>query len=279
MSLYGIDVSDWQPNIDWSAVRGAGYDIAIFKASESVGNVQSTLDYNRDATSNWPYVGIYHFARPESNRVLIEARHFCDVVGSLRPNEFPVLDIETSSPSNWPDFIMTFCAEVEGMLGKTPVVYMSESPARSMPEHCARYPLWVAGYVSYDPVWEDWEVGPWSTPAMWQYTSSGRVPGVSGNVDCNVAPDDFALRIGLATEPQPTPTPAPIPEPIQRGDNMFTFWNDGKLYTVTLTENGWLRSQPMDEPLARAVAASKIPGYTPSDEDARYMLGLREAKA
>jgi hypothetical protein len=92
-----------------------------------------------------------------------------------------------------------------------PVVYMSESPAKSMPAECAVWPLWVAGYVDAAPSdWEDWRVGPWERPAIWQYSSSGNVPGISGRCDVNVAPDDLRARIGLAGVSLP-PEPAPQP--------------------------------------------------------------------
>jgi GH25 family lysozyme M1 (1,4-beta-N-acetylmuramidase) len=129
------------------------------------------------------------------------------VVGELAAQEFAVLDIEYNSSyftlpqSQWGDFILQFCERVEERIGGPVAVYISESPAKSMPDDCALYPLWVAGYVSNPPSdWEDWPVGPWPAPAIWQYSSDGVIDGIDGRCDVNIAPDDLAARLGLQTE-------------------------------------------------------------------------------
>jgi hypothetical protein len=119
---------------------------------------------------------------------------------------------------SWPAFIGAWCPKVRDALGVAPTVYMSESPARSMPGSVAEWPLWVAGYVSSTPTrWEDWRVGPWSSPAMWQFSSSGVVPGVDGRCDVNIAPDDLRARLGLS-DPQPPEDDLADPEVLKRLD-------------------------------------------------------------
>lgn len=211
--LRGVDCSDWQGAVDWRAVAGWA-QFGVTKATEGTGNVQDTFDSNRQgmAEAGLGPVGLYHFARPETANPVGQADHFIGVVGSLGPDEFAVLDIETGGVGSWPGFITAFCERVEGALGRPPVVYMSESPAKSMPAECAAYPLWVAGYVNNEPTeWQDWQVGPWERPAIWQYSSSGTVPGISGRCDVNVAPDDLRARIGLGgVSLSPSPTPEPL---------------------------------------------------------------------
>lgn len=204
--LHGIDVSDWQAAIDWPAVvadlrdrSGGRQPFGVTKATEGVGNVQDTLAANRAemAAAGMGPVGLYHFAQPGDGRPVAEADHFCDVVGTIGPDEFAVLDIEVGQGSDWPAFIAAWCGRVRDRLAVVPVVYMSESPAKAMPESCSAFPLWVAGYVSRQPdEWEDWRVGPWERPIAWQWTSSGVVAGYGGRVDLNVAPDDLRARIG-----------------------------------------------------------------------------------
>jgi lysozyme len=212
VSLYGVDVSDWQGSIDWPAVASWAR-FGVCKATEGTGNVQTTFEANRRgmAAAGMGPVGLYHFARPENNAPLTQAVHFCDVVRQLGRDEFVVLDVETGDVGYWPEFIDAWCREVARRLGGPIVVYMSESPAKSMPAECAAWPLWVAGYVNNaQNEWEDWRVGPWATPAIWQYSSSGNVPGVDGRCDVNVAPDDLRARIGLAgVSLPPSPPPAP----------------------------------------------------------------------
>lgn len=214
--LRGVDVSDYQPGIDWPAVVAAGWTFAVIKATEGTGNVQSTFATNRDQAhaAGINPLGIYHFARPENANPEAQADHFANVVLPLRPDEFVVLDIETRSTSTWPDFIARWIARLG--LPVPVVVYMSESPAKSMPASCAEHPLWVAGYQRSAPTaWEDWRVGPWSSPVMWQWSSSESVPGI-GAVDTNVAPDDLRARLGLTSHPTPVP-------PTEGDPRMLTF--------------------------------------------------------
>jgi GH25 family lysozyme M1 (1,4-beta-N-acetylmuramidase) len=200
--IRGIDVSDWKPDIDWSAVAGAGYSFAIIKATQGTRNVQGTFaPYRQQAPAGGlGPIGLYHFA--QDGDPAAQADHFCTTVGGLGPDEFAVLDIEANADyftlplSSWPAFIIAWCERVEAQLGGPVVVYMSESPAKSMPSAVGRWPLWVAGYQTRTPTeWEDWQVGPWS-PAIWQWTDVANVPGV-GSCDANVAPDDLRSRLGF----------------------------------------------------------------------------------
>jgi GH25 family lysozyme M1 (1,4-beta-N-acetylmuramidase) len=58
--------------------------------------------------------------------------------------------------------------------------YMSASVTFGSWPKCGRRPLWVAGYgFTSVPA-----VGPsWSAPVLWQYTSTGHLPGYGGNLD------------------------------------------------------------------------------------------------
>lgn len=215
----GVDVSDWQEYVRWDDVAAAGYEIGICKATEGTYNHQSTFATNRaNARAAGLTVGMYHFAQPGKSAAATEAEYFCGVVGTVGARELVVLDIETGNTAQWPAWIYTFCSITRDNLGVTPLVYMSESPAKSMPAAVAEWPLWVAGYQSTQPVvWEDWQVGPWDSPVMWQWTSDGSVPGINGRCDLNIAPDDFYARIGLDAPPAPIPIPPP---PFTLGDTM-----------------------------------------------------------
>lgn len=219
-----MDVYDGTGNVDWSALHSAGYTFAIIKATEGTGNVQDTFLANR---RNAPAAGIsplglYHFARPENGNPEAQADHFCDVVGTVNPDEFVALDIETGEESTWPDFIQRWFARVLERLGEVPTcLYMSDDPASRMPASIGRWPLWVAGYgantgqppnwgAGYEDQYSDgsfehsWPTGPWSTWSVWQFTSKGSVPGIAGDADLNLAPDDLWARLG--TQP-----PAVVP--------------------------------------------------------------------
>jgi lysozyme len=79
-------------------------------------------------------------------------------------------------------WIGQFLAEIQKVSGKTPVIY-TESDFWSM---CtgnsgafSSYPLWLADYGTASPP----AMAGWSSPAFWQYTSAGTVPGLTGTVD------------------------------------------------------------------------------------------------
>ena len=62
-TLYeGIDVSSWQQNIDFAAVRNAGIEIVYMKSSEGSSYIDSYFETNyRNAKANGLKVGFYHF--------------------------------------------------------------------------------------------------------------------------------------------------------------------------------------------------------------------------
>ena len=104
-----------------------------------------------------------------------------------------------------------------------PLIYMSESVTKAHDWSAvvkAGYELWVAKYrdniadYNYDmssagtkPV-----VKYWSSYTMWQWTSSGRLDGYSGNLDCNEFYGSKADWDKFAGTSSSTPAPAPTPE-------------------------------------------------------------------
>ena len=213
----GIDVSRFQGTIDWPRVatsgirfafvqasRGNGFDCAV--ASEHCGP-DPYFEFNRaGARANLVRVGAYHRAFA-SGRTLAEARAdatleadlFIAQVGRLNRGELvPVLDVETPfvglNPKRLTAWIRRWVKRVRKRLGRKPMIYTNASSwART--KHTrefarARYPLWVAHWKVRKPrvPARNWAGRGW---AVWQWTSSGKVPGISGRVDLN------RLRVGL----------------------------------------------------------------------------------
>lgn len=124
--------------------------------------------------------------------------------------------------------------------GRSLSAHVASTMARSLAgTSCGQFPLWDAGYgpnTGAPPKWgtgfepgyhgpfeHSWNVGPWSTWTIWQYSSVGRVPGIGGgraNVDVNLAPDDLRSRLGFQDSPAPPPTP---PQPQQEDDMVSIF--------------------------------------------------------
>ena len=208
-SVSGIDVSGWQhpgysgydrpgwvcdcDSIDWGRVAGAGHQFAIIKATEATDYVNPYFDSDtRQARANGLVVGAYHYARPAlpMSTANQQARHYVRITGKQRAFRTlpPVLDIETTgglTPDQVAVWSQRWLDEVQALTGRTPMIYSYDSFLKTSLgriEHFAGYPLWLARYRTTPP--PDLP-GAWSKWDLWQHTSKGAVPGITGNVDLN----------------------------------------------------------------------------------------------
>lgn len=181
----GIDVSHWQGAIDWRAVRGGGVDFAFIKATE--GATYADPEFAR----NWAGAGdagvmrgAYHYFRPNVDAAK-QAENFLRVA-RIGPNDLPaVLDVETSDGVAGDALlraVRVWLDAVERATGKRPIVYTyPDFWNRYAAGSPGDYPLWIAAYSRAQP---QLPIG-WSSWTFWQYTSTGRVPGIDGDVDQN----------------------------------------------------------------------------------------------
>jgi GH25 family lysozyme M1 (1,4-beta-N-acetylmuramidase) len=205
----GVDVSRFQGAIDWPTVANSGIRFAIVQASRGSGadctvkpaqcGPDPYFAANRLAAETAGIrVGAYHRAFASGGTAadaradaLAEANLFVTQVGSLQHGELiPVLDAETPftgmTSASLRTWIRVFVKRVTRKLGRKPMIYTnasSWSATGNTTEFArAKYPLWVA----------EWGVSRPTVPAnnwagrgywVWQYTSSGSVPGISGRVD------------------------------------------------------------------------------------------------
>ena len=207
----GVDVSSWQhPDgepIDWNAVRNAGIRFAIIKATEGTSYTNPYFAGDRaDAAAAGLGVGAYHYARPALpiSTAVDQARHFLAATGQTRtPGHLaPVLDIEVTGGLDakaLADWTRAFLEEVETQTGRTPIIYTYRSfwtDQMGNTKEFAQYPFWFAIYNNQST--PGWLPGGWSNWAIWQYTSSGTVAGIRGDVDMNVVCCTEAALTALA---------------------------------------------------------------------------------
>ena len=228
MSLNGIDTSKWQAGLPDATINA---DFIIFKATEGVGYVDPDCAPSyAEAKQAGKLLGVYHFARPDLNDAISEANFFVDNVLGYIGEAVLWLDWETEPKDNvaW---AKQWLDQVFARTGVHPMIYMSLSTVN---EHdwssvSVDYALWVARYwdmapdVNYDMT----NAGPapdanWANGyAMWQWTSTGRLDGYGGNLDCSIFYGDrygweaFArARVNTPTPPtEPTPPTVPTPDP------------------------------------------------------------------
>ena len=199
--IEGIDVSHWQGTIDWTAVAGAGERFAFMKATDGQVDasgamfVDSTYAANRAAaTTNGLRIGAYHFARPDvtPGDAVAEADHFIDVASPAAGDLLPVLDLEQTgglTPAALQRWVEAFLGEVYARTGVRGIIYVSpafwsnklnNTPALANEGYRV---LWIAHWTTASqptvPA-ANWGGNGWT---FWQYTSSGSVPGIGGNVD------------------------------------------------------------------------------------------------
>lgn len=219
--LKGIDISMWQGDIDLRKMSEQ-VDFIIIKSSEGVGYIDPKFDRNRlEARKLGLLRGYYHFARPDlGNSATDEANWFCTVLGDLQEGEILVLDYEPSwnvSSESQVRWCKTFLEAIENRLGYKAMIYLNGNQNRTMdwnPIVANGNGLWLATYPYGEPDLKNPPATDWPFIAIWQYTSSGRLDGYSGNLDLNVFYGDKRqyLKYGYKGI-DGTPTPDPIPEP------------------------------------------------------------------
>ena len=187
---WGVDTSNNNGTVSWPKVRRAGASFACVKASEGQDYIDPTFNRAqlRRITKAHLVPCVYHFLRPRPGRVgAKEAAWFTQVVGQAGYGKGflpPVLDVEATelSPAATCRYVGSFLRLVRKNLGVKAIVYTYPSFAHENFAGCSwlgNYRLWIAHYgVSHPDV-----PSPWSKQLMWQYTSSGRVAGVTGAVD------------------------------------------------------------------------------------------------
>lgn len=221
MTLNGIDISNWQRGIDLSKVP---CDFVIAKATEGIGYVDKSCDgFIQQALKLGKKIGFYHFARPTANNDPIrEADYFFNNCKGYFGKGIPILDWEAENKQNV-SYAKKWLDRVYQLSGVKPVIYMSESVINSYDWSSvanADYGLWVAKYRDNNPDYNYNMANAGSRPrvkwwefyCMWQWTSSGRLNGYNGNLDCNVFYGDgttWNAYVGKSTstvKPQPNPT-------------------------------------------------------------------------
>ena len=236
MSIKGLDVSRFQGEVDWERVKAAGYQFAMLRA----GYGDSTVDeqFRRNASEcnriGLP-VGAYWFCYAATAENAAQEADSCIRTVSEYRLDYPVCyDIEQASadyiekqgvsftPALARELVKSFCNRVESK-GYFAMFYSNQSffNAYLGTALAKRYAFW---YARYTDTFDGTDCG------IWQYTSTGRVPGISGNVDLDLAYVDYPSvirRAGLnhlsgtaPVPPAPSPAPQYITYVIQPGDTL-----------------------------------------------------------
>lgn len=189
----GVDVSEFQGIIDWPAVARAGYGRAVIRATYGGTVVDALFARNWAAAKKAGCtVRPYHFGVPAVGDAARQAS-FCwaqvQRAGGLKPNDgAPVLDLEVADAlddaalATW---ATTFCEALDARIGNA----SQRTSVYSYVAFIAEYPqtfaalsdraLWIADIGVEAPP----DVGPYTHWEGWQYSDTGRVPGIATVVD------------------------------------------------------------------------------------------------
>jgi lysozyme len=181
--VHGIDLSHYQGEVFWETVgQNTKTAYVYLKATEGGDRIDERYEKNIDLAHRYGLkVGSYHFFRPKSP-LHLQLQNF---MTQCRPGEqdlIPMIDIETTGglPTDvFCDSLITFLAMVEKAYRQQPLIYTYRNfYNKHLLGKLDDYKLMIAMYTPEEPVLADGR-----DITMWQYTSKGRIVGVSGYVD------------------------------------------------------------------------------------------------
>ena len=190
----GIDVSKWNGNIDWTAVRNSGVSYVIIRCGyrgSTGGSLIEDPTYRKNikgAKAAGLQVGVYFFTQAINEVEAVEEASMVLNLISGQGVTLPVyLDVEASGgradgigKDMRTQVCKAFCQTIQNS-GYKAGVYANKTWFTSYINTASltNYKIWLAQYAA-TPTYTATRYD------MWQYSSKGSVAGISGNVDMNI---------------------------------------------------------------------------------------------
>lgn len=202
-SIFGIDVSKHQGEIDWQKVKDAGVQYVILRVGYrgyDTGAIKLDEFFEQNiqgASAVGLPIGVYFFSQAANvAEAEEEAAFVLDAISNYQitwPVVFDMEEIEAASyrtqhlaPGQVTDIAIAFCEKIKAA-GHKPMIYGNVSWFLSLTElsRLNSYDKWFAQYRSL----------PWYPYSftMWQYSHTGKIDGIVGEVDMNLSFVDYAL--------------------------------------------------------------------------------------
>ncbi|AUS70764.1 GH25 family lysozyme [Lactiplantibacillus plantarum] len=248
MSLNGIDVASYQAGMNVGEVAG---DFVLVKATEGIDYTNPEFNgHAKQTLSAGKKLGVYHFIRNDSD-IKQQADYFLTVVKPFIGKAMLVLDFENTTGSTiqnqagvglakqWLDYVYQ-------QTGVRPVLYTGINCENSLDWSSvvnANYGLWIAQYNNYNVVngYQPRDLygslKHWKTAVMFQYTSTGRLPGWNGNLDFDVFYGDKSAwdKYAKATKATKAVKPKPAAPKWVKEKKTYTLKTAVKLRTAPST--------------------------------------------
>ena len=191
MNKNGIDISEYQGEIDFNKLKG-NIDFAIVRTS--IGNFREDRKYKQNINGlesiGVPY-GVYHYSyATNENEAKEEALKFINIIRNYKPLYPVVLDLESNSvnknvsKSELNLIAQAFCEALEEA-GYYAMIYSNKNFLENVLNESIldKYDRWLAQWGD-EPTYN-------KSFGIWQYTSTGNVSGIKGNVDKDIAYKDY----------------------------------------------------------------------------------------
>ncbi|RYF85758.1 MAG: glycoside hydrolase family 25 protein, partial [Chitinophagaceae bacterium] len=183
--VHGIDVSYYQGKINWKKVKQHKAAFAFIRATQGKNKTDTHFARNwKSARKAGIIRGAYHFFTPSLDATA-QADNFIKRVTLESGDLPPVLDVERTegqSADKIREGVSIWLEAAEEEYGLTPILYTNyRFYQRYLEGHFDRYPVWIAHYTKNSPA-----IAHESGWTFWQHSETGKVPGISKNVDMNV---------------------------------------------------------------------------------------------
>lgn len=194
-TLKGIDVSKHNGKIDWAKVKSAGIDFAMLRSGYGSKTVDPTFAFNaKQCNSIGIPIGIYWFSYAYTvDMAKSEALKCIEIIKQLKI-DFPVaFDFEGDSLkyaekqgvklsySLISQMANVFLQTIKAA-GYKPILYSNRSMLKAHFAQVKDFEVWYANPSLTKP---DQDC------SIWQYSFSGKVNGIKGNVDLNYSYIDY----------------------------------------------------------------------------------------
>lgn len=197
--MRGIDVSSYQGDIDWKKAKADGVEFAILKVIRKDLNPDTMFEknYRECEKAAMNIIGVYNYSYATTvEKAKIDARRVLQILGDRRPMVW--LDIEDDCQKGLGyrllDIILAYKKIIEDS-GRQFGVYTGLSfyntYLKSYSSKMIGIPFWIARYPSKSETTIKAPVNILKKPAIdnilfgWQYSSTCKINGISGNVDAN----------------------------------------------------------------------------------------------
>ena len=187
--VFGVDVSNYQGDIDWQKLEEQGVRFAFVKATEGSGHTDESIRRNMErAAETGIEISAYHFFSFDSAGET-QADNFIAAVDRDEITLPPVVDIEyygdkrrnKPTKSETEAILRPLLERLEEYYGEKPMIYTTLPVYyRYVKEKFSDYPLWIRS-VNFEPDLVDW--------TFWQYDDHGKLDGYYGDeqyIDFNV---------------------------------------------------------------------------------------------